>query len=429
MHFGGFFTILFFVIFVLVLIRIIGKAAAAMENSSQEERRSPSSPFAGLFAGTSRNESWMEAAHEFGLEYVRSAGMSGYPSLRGNVNDRLIEVHLQIEDSGVLQTVATAMFSRPLDAGILIVQDDPSVCARRFADRKVYRVTGLENPRLHCSAASPDALKHFLTRSRVNALKNALAFHRYFEIADRYVVVKFNGDGRNPEALSNLIEFTSSFAALLEEEGSPDAAASSVRSSPSDPIPVEACEPVPELKRPSRSPASAARPDSAPAPVPKPVAEPLAEPAVSVPEAPAEPVSAEPPCSADSEASGGALDQTAFAASLFSASFPGKRESEIFDAAKGIRVEWSGILRSAYPFGNDFVLGAGPAVKASFEIAEVTGMYSMKSKIRATVRLPESAMPLLKNHLGEPFRFSGVLEKMEPYAREFILLDGNLLSD
>ncbi len=51
----------------------------------------------------------------------------------------------------------------------------------------------------------------------------------------------------------------------------------------------------------------------------------------------------------------------------------------------------------------------------------------MKSKIRATVRLPESALPRLKNRTGETFRFSGVLEKMEPYARELILLDGELL--
>lgn len=73
------------------------------------------------------------------------------------------------------------------------------------------------------------------------------------------------------------------------------------------------------------------------------------------------------------------------------------------------------------------MLGPGPAVKATFEIAEVTGAYSMKSKIRATVRLPGDSIALLKNHQGEPFRFSGVLEKMEPYAREIILLDGQLL--
>ncbi len=90
-------------------------------------------------------------------------------------------------------------------------------------------------------------------------------------------------------------------------------------------------------------------------------------------------------------------------------------------------MEWSGVLRSANTFGSDFVLGRGPAVKASFEIAEVSGSYSMKSKIRATVRLPESALPRLKNRTGETFRFSGVLEKMEPYARELILLDGELL--
>ena len=69
----------------------------------------------------------MEVAHEYGLEYVRPNGMAGFPSLRGDVKERLTEVHIQISDSGVSQTLATVMFTRPLDAGILIVLDDDAV--------------------------------------------------------------------------------------------------------------------------------------------------------------------------------------------------------------------------------------------------------------------------------------------------------------
>lgn len=433
MHLTGFLTILIFLCAILMLIRVVGRILAGMEGNKEEGAGGASpSTFSGFFTSGSRNEAWMEVAHEYGLEYVRPNGMAGFPSLRGDVKERLTEVHIQISDSGVSQTLATVMFTRPLDAGILIVLDDDAVRTERFAGRKTYRIAGLDNPRLQISAPSPEALKRFLTPARMNALKNALAFYRFFEISDRYVVVKFNGDGRDPEVLSSLVEFTSSFAALLEEPESPSDSRSS------DPIPVEPSEPLPERKYPAAA-SSEERPLS---PHPEPVKtapEPPVEPPLPETQTGAEvqenteeplkqekPESLKQPETAESPEPEG-LDQTAFVTSLFSASFPGKREQEIFQAAKGRRVEWNGILRSAYPFGNDFVLGPGPAVKATFEIAEVTDAYSMKSKIRATVRLPGDSIALLKNHQGEPFRFSGVLEKMEPYAREIILLDGQLL--
>lgn len=425
MHFGGFFTILVLLFVVLSLIRIIGKAAAAAENSRRDASVPPSNPLTGFLGGGARNEAWMEAAYGHRLEYVRPNGMGGRPSLRGEVRGLFTEVHIESSVFGNIQTVATVMFSRPLNLDLLIVLDDEPVLGERFTGRKTYRISGVENPRLQCSASGSDALKRFLTPARLNSLKNVIAFYRYFEISDRYVLVKLNGECRDAEVLSNLIEFTASLAALLEEGGSVSSFAS-LSSARSAPIPVEESEPVPELRprvektapvSPAPEPETVIPepPVVSPAVVPEPVVESVQ------PEPEPEPVVPEPSSSAP-------LDQASFAASLFSASFPGPKEQEIFAAAKGTRVEWSGLLRSSYSFGNDFVLGAGPAVKATFEIAEVTGAYSMKSKIRATVRLPESAMPLLRNHNGESFRFSGVLEKMEPYARELILLDGELLT-
>ena len=417
MHLGGFFTILIFFVFVLAFFKILGKALGIMEGSQREGSQPSGNPLAGLFTSGARNEAWIEAAYAHRLEYVRPNGLGGRPSLRGYVDELFTEVHIQDSGSGEPQTVVNVMFARPLKQELLILLDDDIVRSERFTGRKTFRVAGLENPRLQCAASGAEELKKLLTSARLNALKNALAFYRYFEVSDRYVLVKLRGECRDAEALSALIEFTVSLAALFSGEPAP-AAVSPVRSAP---IPVEASEPVPELKR----PVVKMSPEPAPlSPVPE----------IPIPEEERKPVEAEMetaeamesplPESAPQETA--ATDQAAFAASLFAASFPGGKEQAVFAAAKGTRVEWSGILRSAYSFGNDFVLGAGPGVKASFEIAEVTGAYSMKSKIRAIVRLPEDSLPQLKNHNGEPFRFSGVLEKMEPYARELILLDGEL---
>ena len=421
MHLGGFFTILIFFVFVLVFFKILGKAIGVMEGSQRDGSQPSGNPLAGLFTSGARNEAWIEAAYAHRLEYVRPNGLGGRPSLRGYVDELFTEVHIQDSGSGEPQTVVNVMFARPLKQELLILLDDDIVRSERFTGRKTFRVAGLENPRLQCAASGAEELKKLLTSARLNALKNALAFYRYFEVSDRYVLVKLRGECRDAEALSALIEFTVSLAALFS--GEPAAAAvSPVRSAP---IPVEASEPVPELKR----PVVKMPPEPAPlSPVPE----------IPVPEEERTPVEAEmesfqetaeamePPLPESAPQETAAMDQAAFAASLFAASFPGGKEQAVFAAAKGTRVEWSGILRSAYSFGNDFMLGAGPGVKASFEIAEVTGAYSMKSKIRAIVRLPEDSLPLLKNHNGEPFRFSGVLEKMEPYARELILLDGEL---
>ena len=120
------------------------------------------------------------------------------------------------------------------------------------------------------------------------------------------------------------------------------------------------------------------------------------------------------------------LDQNTLASALFSASFPGRKEQELFDRVKGKKIEWSGILKSSYQFGNDFVLGSGPAVKAVFEIAEISGSYSMKTNVKAVVRLPLETLEVLKNRNGERFRFSGLLAKQETFAKEIVISNGAL---
>lgn len=414
----GFLTILITMIVVLSFFRFLGKMLAVRRQTSADS--SPErNTLAGMFSTRRVDaEVWMACAANTDLEYIRPQNGKGFPCLRGNVNGRLTDVHIQEED-GSCCTVASVLFRAPEKAGLRILLDDEPVLRAFFAGQPVYRLSGIDDPRLRCAASSENALSEALTPVRMNILKNALGFFRYLNVTDQYVVIRVPGICNDEDSLVHLISFIISFAENWEK--------SSV-ASPAGPIHVEHAEPVPELKTPKIVP-----------PFSEPVPEPEVEPEPKSVEAEKEeiPVASEPSPEPESAPEPEAvpepapaavpLDQTAFTSQLFGSSFPGEKERKIFADAKGTRVEWSGVLRSANSFGSDFALGKGPAVKATFEIAEVTGSYSMKSKIRATVCLPESALPRLKNHTGETFRFSGVLEKMEPYARELILLDGELL--
>lgn len=414
----GFLTILITMIVVLSFFRFLGKMLAVRRQTSADS--SPErNTLAGMFSTRRVDaEVWMACAANTDLEYIRPQNGKGFPCLRGNVNGRLTDVHIQEED-GSCCTVASVLFRAPEKAGLRILLDDEPVLRGIFAGQRVYKLSGIDNPRLQCAASSEKALIEALTPVRMNILKNALGFFRYLDVTDQYVVIRVPGICNDEDSLVHLISFIISFAENWEK--------SSV-ASPAGPIHVEHAEPVPELKTPKIVP-----------PFSEPVPEPEVEPEPKSVEAEKEeiPVASEPSPEPESAPEPEAvpepapaavpLDQTAFTSQLFGSSFPGEKERKIFADAKGTRVEWSGVLRSANSFGSDFALGKGPAVKATFEIAEVTGSYSMKSKIRATVCLPESALPRLKNHTGETFRFSGVLEKMEPYARELILLDGELL--
>lgn len=414
----GFLTILIIMIVLLSFFRLLGRMLAVRRQTSADS--SPErNTLAGMFSTRRVDaEVWMACAANTDLEYIRPQNGKGFPCLRGNVNGRLTDVHIQEED-GSCCTVASVLFRAPEKAGLRILLDDEPVLRAFFAGQPVYRLSGIDDPRLRCAASSENALSEALTPVRMNILKNALGFFRYLNVTDQYVMIRVPGICNDEDALVHLINFIISFAGNWEK--------SSV-ASPAGPIHVEHAEPVPELKTPKIVP-----------PFSEPVPEPEVEPEPKSVEAEKEeiPVASEPSPEPESAPEPEAvpepapaavpLDQTAFTSQLFGSSFPGEKERKIFADAKGTRVEWSGVLRSANSFGSDFALGKGPAVKATFEIAEVTGSYSMKSKIRATVCLPESALPRLKNHTGETFRFSGVLEKMEPYARELILLDGELL--
>ena len=455
---NGLILLIVFILIFINIVRAILKGSQNREEGTGEKGTQEEGLLLNFLSARTRNEAWMEAAGKLDLQYVRPANLRARPALRGIRKELVTEAHIEYSPSGSLTTVCSVQFPEKLGIGLLILREDAAVVTEEFAGRRTLRVTALEGTEVRCSAQSAEALKEFLTDSRINALKNALSFYRTLKVTDDYVVLKMAGECQEADLLTSLIEFTVSLASILcaKSASEPVRGKSSAESAEEAlpglrtvvAVPASASA-VPEFRRPktvtapippafgeldgeeeaSRSPLPPApekRGDSSvlarPAEVPS---DSMARPA-DLPEGKTMPSAvSEPAPSASSET---LLEQNTLAAALFAASFPGAKEQALFQTVKGKRIEWSGILKSSYRFGNDFVLGNGPAVKAVFEIAELTGNYSMKTRVKAVVRLPQEALDLLKNRNGERFRFTGTLEKFEAFAREIVILDGSLLS-
>lgn len=455
---NGLILLIVFILIFINIVRAILKGSQNREEGTGEKGAQEEGLLLNFLSARTRNEAWMEAAGKLDLQYVRPANLRARPALRGIRKELVTEAHIEYSPSGSLTTVCSVQFPEKLGIGLLILREDAAVVTEEFAGRRTLRVTALEGTEVRCSAQSAEALKEFLTDSRINALKNALSFYRTLKVTDDYVVLKMAGECQEADLLTSLIEFTVSLASILcaksasepvrgkssaesEEEALPGlrtvvAVPASASAVPEFRRPKTVTAPIPpafgeldgeeEASRSPLPPAPEKRGDSSVLPRPAEISsDSMARPA-DLPEGKTMPSAvSEPAPSASSET---LLEQNTLAAALFAASFPGAKEQALFQTVKGKRIEWSGILKSSYRFGNDFVLGNGPAVKAVFEIAELTGNYSMKTRVKAVVRLPQEALDLLKNRNGGRFRFTGTLEKFEAFAREIVILDGSLLS-
>ena len=108
----GFLTILIIMIVLLSFFRLLGRMLAARSQTSADS--SPErNTLAGMFSTRRVDaEVWMACAANTDLEYIRPQNGKGFPCLRGNVNGRLTDVHIQEED-GSCCTVASVLFRAP----------------------------------------------------------------------------------------------------------------------------------------------------------------------------------------------------------------------------------------------------------------------------------------------------------------------------
>ena len=390
------------IIFIIIVMIIISNVLKSLWNQMSGASAQPPSPgkrrkksLLDVLAAQKRNQAWMDSAFEFELEYIRPGRESIYPALRGIREERTIEAEIEENDRNAL-TQCTVYFKKPFGCGIRLFRNhfDPALHVREPSQEEFVRCG------LQIRSDDPEKLKAFLTEKRRKFLADALNRYPFLEIKDDFISLKMNGICEQTIQLNSLIEHTVSLAKSLED---PDQTPFTA------PVRNLTKLAIPEIRKQELL----KRKDDPMKKTPEEDIKQIRHPA-------------EQKTTVSGQTAGKTTEAQDLAEKLFSNSFPGNAEKEFFLTVKGSEVEWEGKLLSAYRFGSDYVLGRGPAVKAVFETAEISGAYSMKVHVKTLVRLPEEAMDTLKNQNGKIFRFSGTLEKYEPFSKELILLNGSL---
>jgi len=120
------------------------------------------------------------------------------------------------------------------------------------------------------------------------------------------------------------------------------------------------------------------------------------------------------------------LDVAAFCSAVFVPGGLSFEATRVFEADyQGMRVVWSGTLKSAEPYRYDFVFGSGAGVKATLVIhtAEVTAFGD--GEVKAVIQLPEGTADLASRK-GERLTFSGTLLKVDGFMRNVFVRDASL---
>ena len=357
---------------------------------------------------------WAEAAHGHNLSLFPPNEQSVFPSMAGKIDGLPVEVWGDFDEkTGHGLVFCRANFTRKLPLRLSIVKGGfPTESAGA-----TFEIRGLTAPGISVTAANGKDLQSFLTIQNMNVLKNCMGSYHSAKLTESFLILGAGGinDGMS---FHSFIDRTVSAAKALSGSSvvpvHPEhAPIPSVEDSKDIFAPV--VTPVQEKTVITTAPAIPITPPAdIPPPKPVPAPSPLESPA---PEAKPEPVE-----------SSAALDLSAegLSKALFSASFPGEKEKNLFKGVIGQTVQWKGKLKSVYPYSSDFVFGKGPGAKATFEICEVESGYGVKNKVKATVSLGEETLAVLKGETGKEFTFSGTLLKMEPFSREILLEKGSL---
>lgn len=398
-------TLIIVIIIISVIFYTISKQKSAASGSSRTNK--------GM---------WQQTASALNLNLFPPTEDDIFPSMAGMVDGVSTEIWGDFDENGFGLIFCRVDYARELPFKLCIVKGD-------FESKPagtVFEIRGVSSPEVSVTASNRTELQKFLTTQNINILKNCTGIYHSAKITESFMIL--GGVGINDSTtFISFIERTVSAAKTLS-------GGHTITMQPSDlpkispvedsrEIYIPSPEPVPEK---NIMPTTIPVPEEAPAPeIIKPKQEIVPEPVIpavpSVSEFKPEPVSlqSEPGSEIDLSAEG-------FSKALFSASFPGEKEKSLFKQHAGKTVQWSGVLKSVYPYSSDFVFGKGPGVKATFEICEVASGYGMKQKVKATVSFGEESMEILKGKTGETFTFSGTLLKMELFAREILLEKGSL---
>ena len=351
-------------VIIILMIRSQKKTASGHARTPSPVRPRPSSPAS---ARSSWNlQGWMEIAGELRCRYIRPEGRGGVPSLAGSSNGFSYEI-----------------------------MPDPG-----DALMTLYRI-GFRTP----CPESPEAVK-----------KASSLFPNWARLTFRQDAVELSVPGKtpSPEVLHSLLKA----AAIVHPHLDPE---------PQVRIPVSDLEDEDEIVYPEPA-------EPEPAPVEPEEAEPEevgpapVEPEEVEPEEiEAEEIEAERVEPVSPEVTPDILSKEVLASRLFPQGFPGQKEKEFFESVKGMTVEWTAVVKSAYTFSSDFVFGNGKGVRCTMELCSVANSFGSKQAVRAVAAFAPEAYDILRSLNGKEIRFRGTLLKFEPFSKEIYLSMGELL--
>ncbi len=409
------------------------------------------------------NESWMRVAGRMKLAFRKSNGILDTPGIEGEMDGFPVSVRVNMErkGDGVAQyTVYSVVLPEGSDIESLLDKASARVEAVRTGHPgidKLLDAGGFDRGKLR------EMMSDLAEMTRMKFVKTLPGLG----VSGRRIYCKVEGVDSDPQlmmeklgqmlSLAKKLDWTAkggavaTGAAIVESAlaGTAVALAPSVGKPSPAPERLFASKPVPApMEKPSPSPTPerlfASKP--VPAPMEKPSPSPTPERLfASKPEAASTPRFSPniPPPSFSKPApeplksedlSLGARDPEALVAAgaeklsavLFAKSFPGAEEKGIIDGIKGLRVSWTGKLKSVQEYGMDFNFNGGAGCKAAIDLCEVVNSSGIRSVVKASVQLPKGSSEALKSKYGQELRFSGEILKIEAFAREFFIANGSL---
>jgi len=387
------------IIFAIIILWIVVNIARAKAGKKEIPADDPQPERKNNRSGKKYSWAWMQTAGALGLKFIRPEAANGYPAIEGTING--IEVSVRCLPPVPYNdpfTLFSYRFPQTAKTGLkLLLSADPAE-REHFANGKksgslqdILGDRNLKNYFLEIKEA--ELFRQYFPRECVDSLGSMSVIYPRILLTDSELHVLARGIREEPQSFQHELTAQLEVAGKLADFAKKTAAGS--------PKPAKQPDPKPEVKKEVEPPA--------------PKEQPLPRETEQKPEKDDEPVNI--------------LEKTVFIRNLWSADNLA-RQKEMFEKYRDSEVEWSGVLKSFYPYSSDFTFGPGPGVKAVFELEEFKPEGSfMPVKIKAVAAFSKDAAGHLDHAYGKIFSFRGRLLKLEPIAREIYVSDGILLFD
>ena len=411
------------IIFAAIIVWIIYNITKA---GRAQEKQPPDTapPKHGRSPGRKYSWSWMQTAGALELKFIRPEAANGYPAITGTVHG--IDITVQCVppmDFSLPFTDFHFRFPKSAQIGLkLFAGTDPSTVKEISGGKNALSLQKIldvgDVPDCVLEVDDPERLKRTLSAECLEHLSQMSRIYPWILLTDSELQVQAPGIREDAQSfqreLDALLDVASDFARFTAKAADLRNSVKTVNAQEKEAAPVPPDRKAVDGKTVTVEPESGKEAQAQPQPeknCPKTTAS-----AETVKESPAL-----------SQSAAGIPERTVFLQSLWSEG-NSLQQKEKFEKYRETEVEWTGKLKTFFPYTSDFTFGQGNGVKATFELEEIKPSGSiMPIKIKTVAAFPKDAAPQFSNAYGKTFRFRGKLLKMEPIAREIYLSDSCLL--